>query len=317
MEKISVIIPIYNTASYLEKCLNSICCQTYQNLEIICVDDGSTDGSEKIVDAFSQKDSRIIAIHKPNGGESSARNVGLRLCTGDYITFVDCDDWLEPTMYEKMAHAMTAKELDLAACGIFWESDWESHPVQNDYPVSTDVFGRKELFQYAYIRDRYRGVTSWIWCKLFKREILYENGEMIEFDETLRFGGDNAFFIHAAVNVRRAYYFENTFYHYYQRSSSTSHTKDLEILTDILTTYQSMIDFLEERNIEREIVPWLQRFKVYWASNIAEQAYEQGNAAMLQKCQSVMREYEEAYVETNKEYPQRLERYREIIGLMI
>lgn len=316
-EKISVIIPVYNTVPYLEKCLNSVCGQTYQNLEIICVDDGSTDGSEKIIDAFAEKDTRIIAIHKANGGESSARNVGLRLCTGDYITFVDCDDWLEPTMYEKMAHVMTEKELDLVACGFLWDSERECHPAQNAYPVSADVFGRRELFQYVYLRDRYGGVGAWIWCKLFKREILYENGELIEFDETLRFGADNVFFLHAAVNVKRAYYLENAFYHYYQRGSSTMHTKDLELLTEILTAYQRMIDFLEEGNKEREILPWLKRFKAYWASKIAEQAYGQGNATILQKCQSVMREYKGAYVETNKEYPERLERYQKIMGLVI
>ena len=94
---VSIIIPIYNTASYLRKCLDSAKNQTYTNLEIICVDDGSTDGSEKIVDEYLD-DERFVIIHKENGGESSARNTGLLKSTGDYIGFMDCDDWIEKDM---------------------------------------------------------------------------------------------------------------------------------------------------------------------------------------------------------------------------
>ena len=90
---VSIIIPVYNTAQYLRKCLDSAKNQTYENLEIICVDDGSTDGSEKIVDEYLDDD-RFVIIHKENGGESSARNTGLLKCTGNYIGFMDCDDWI-------------------------------------------------------------------------------------------------------------------------------------------------------------------------------------------------------------------------------
>ena len=88
-KKVSVIIPVYNTLNYLNRCLESVVSQTYQNMEIICIDDGSTDGSEKIVDEFAAKDKRIIAIHQKNRGESNARNTGLRTATGDYIGFMD------------------------------------------------------------------------------------------------------------------------------------------------------------------------------------------------------------------------------------
>lgn len=313
-DTISVIIPVYNTAAYLEKCLDSVCGQTYRNLEIICVDDGSTDGSEKIVDAYADRDLRVKVIHKPNGGESSARNTGLRYSTGKYITFVDCDDWIEPQMYEKMLGAMRKKDLDLAACNYYWETDQQSHPMQNESPVSKEVFGRKELFQYVYIRDRYRGVTALVWCKLFKRELLYEDGRLLEFAEDLRFGADNVFFLHAAANAKRICYLEEAFYHYYQRGTSTSHTEDLEVAYDIVITYQRMIDYIREKDIEQQIIPWLQRFKVYRASLVAEQAFAQGDKRFLKKCQQDMIELEDVYFETNREYPGRLERYKEIIS---
>lgn len=311
-EMISVIIPVYNTATYLEKCLDSVCGQTYQNLEIICVDDGSTDGSEKIVEDYARKDPRIMVIHKSNGGESSARNVGLQHSTGEYVGFVDCDDWIEPEMYEKMIGAMRDKNLDMAACGYYWETDKESNPIKNKFPVSKETFGRKELFQYVYIRDRYRGVTSWIWCKLFKRELLQVDGRMLRFDENLRFGVDILFFIQAAANAERICYLEQPLYHYCQRAASASHPKDLDVAFEIVETYQRMIDYLAERDVETQIIPWLQRFKGYRASLVAEQAFAQKDTSMLRKCQQVMRELESVYFETNKEYPERLERYKEI-----
>ena len=99
-ELISVILPVYNVQQYLEKCIESVVNQTYKNLEIILIDDGSTDMSGKICDEFAEKDGRIKVIHSKNGGVSAARNIGLDIATGEYIGFVDSDDWIESQMYE-------------------------------------------------------------------------------------------------------------------------------------------------------------------------------------------------------------------------
>lgn len=317
VEKISVIIPVYNTAEYLPKCLDSVCGQTYKNLEIICVDDGSTDGSGDIAEHYAEKDSRVQVIHKANGGESSARNVGLQYSTGEYVAFVDCDDWLEANMYEVMISAMKRNRLDMAACGYFWETEEGGQPIGNSYPVSKEVFGRKELFEYVYIRDRYRGVTSWIWCKLFHRNILYEDGKLLAFDENLRFGADLVFFIKAAANARRICYLETAFYHYYQRANSTAHTKNLQVAFDIVTAYQRMVDYLREEQIEIQMIPWLQRFQGYRASLVAEQAIGQKDKDMLQKCQQVMRELGPVYKRTNEQYPERLQRYERLMDYQL
>ena len=103
---ISIIIPVYNAEKYLYKCLESVCGQTYQQLEIILVDDGSTDSSGHICDEWAEKDERIGVIHKQNGGVSAARNDGLKASTGAYIGFVDSDDWIDPKMYEKAYEAI-------------------------------------------------------------------------------------------------------------------------------------------------------------------------------------------------------------------
>lgn len=105
-KKISVIVPVYNSIDCLERCVRSICAQTYSHLEILLIDDGSTDGTDKLCERLAAEDARIRVCHKENGGASSARNVGLRLAMGDYLGFVDSDDYIEPYVYEKMACAL-------------------------------------------------------------------------------------------------------------------------------------------------------------------------------------------------------------------
>lgn len=113
MKKISVIVPVYNSIDCLERCVKSICAQTYSNLEIILVDDGSTDGTDRLCERLALQDSRIVTYHKKNGGASSARNVGIKLASGDYLGFVDSDDYIEPYVYEEMMTVLTKKDLDV------------------------------------------------------------------------------------------------------------------------------------------------------------------------------------------------------------
>lgn len=115
-ELISIIVPVYNVEQYLDDCLISIINQTYKNLEIILIDDGSTDKSGKICDEYAKKDSRIIVIHKENGGVSSARNAGLRIAKGAYIGFVDPDDWIAEDMYEVLYSNAKKYDADVSVC---------------------------------------------------------------------------------------------------------------------------------------------------------------------------------------------------------
>ena len=117
-DKISVIVPVYNVEEYITKCLSSIANQTHTNLEIICVDDGSTDGSGLICDEFAKADARFVVVHKQNEGVAVARNVALELATGDYIGFVDSDDWIEPVMYETLLQCMQKDSVEIG-CGNY------------------------------------------------------------------------------------------------------------------------------------------------------------------------------------------------------
>lgn len=117
-DKISVIVPVYNVKKYIKRCLDSIIEQTYKNLEIILIDDGSTDGSGEICDEYIEKDERIQVLHKANGGLSSARNIGIERATGNYIGFVDSDDWIAKDMYEYLWKLCKRDNFDIAVCGI-------------------------------------------------------------------------------------------------------------------------------------------------------------------------------------------------------
>ena len=135
---ISVIVPVYKAENYLEKCVQSIRSQTYKNLEIILVDDGSPDRCGEMCDAFAGEDSRIRVFHKENGGQSSARNLGLDNMTGEYVGFVDSDDWIEPDMYQRLYELIIRHNAQIACCGI-----------QNDFPS-----GKSTYFNPAYPQDQ-------------------------------------------------------------------------------------------------------------------------------------------------------------------
>lgn len=162
---ISVVVPIYKVEPYLTKCLDSLVEQTYQNLEIILVEDGSPDGCSAICDAYAVKDPRIKVIHKKNGGVSSARNAGLAAVTGDLIAFVDGDDFVAPDIYERMyAHMTSDPRLDVVYCAATRFPMQEQLLHMNYFPTGTVLTGR-EMARKMILDE----ITSHMWLGLFKR----------------------------------------------------------------------------------------------------------------------------------------------------
>lgn len=317
-KKISVVVPIYNTVSYLHRCLASIAKQTYRNLEIICIDDGSTDGSGTLADRFAEQDERFVVRHKENGGESSARNAGLRLVTGDYVAFVDCDDWLEPDMYEQLVKALVENDADMAACSYSKDTGDFVEPAVNLGPLKHGVWNQYDLLRYVYQRDAYRGVTGYIWCKLYKKEILLDNaGNWIPFREDIVLGGDILYFAEAALNTERAIYIDRPYYHYIQRDTSGFHSVDENKWKDMITTYQLLLKRLMKSGIPEDIMIWVKRFLVYRGEVVAELAYQHQNRSVLLQSQQVMREYQQAYFDTNKDHPERIDLFHKILGYHI
>ena len=146
MKKISIIVPIYNKEKYLEKCIESIVGQTYKNIEIILIDDGSYDKSPEICDKWAANDERIIVIHKKNGGLPSARNAGLDVCSGDYVMFVDSDDWIDADMAEELYSAAISSKCKVVSSGFYYEFNDGSTTQSN--PESLEIHGEDVLFNF-------------------------------------------------------------------------------------------------------------------------------------------------------------------------
>ena len=214
-KKISVIVPVYNMEQYLRQTIDSIISQTHKNLEIICVNDGSTDSSENIIKEYANFDKRILLLNKDNGGLSSARNVGLRTVTSDYVAFIDADDWIEPETYGKMLTAMLQNDVDMVACRF--KRDYEDFSHRKD---SDDFYDNKT----AWSKGKHKVTNSLIsyfpvfaWTKLYKTSIIKEN--KIEFPEGLIFE-DWVFYWKYIVFADSVYSIDSAFYHYRQRANS-------------------------------------------------------------------------------------------------
>lgn len=168
--KISVVVPVYNVMNYLKQCLDSIIQQTYTNLEIILVDDGSTDQSGSICDSYKERDSRITVIHKENGGLSDARNTGLNICKGDYISFVDSDDYLSPYFYEILMGVAEKKNCDIIALKggtSFWDGEEDPILEKNKEKFSVYYSNSYDVLE----RMLYQEIATGAQFKVYKKEV--------------------------------------------------------------------------------------------------------------------------------------------------
>ena len=228
---ISVIVPIYGVEKYLAECIESIINQTYTKLEVILVDDGSPDSCGAICDKYAQMDSRIIVVHKKNGGAASARNAGLRIASGAYITFVDGDDYLEPDAYEKMLEALTDNDAEIV-----------QGRMKIVYVDGTEVLdGHNETVCYTTVEYLSRFLEDWT-CplcpeKLFRSHVLsgvfFEEGHWID---------DEFFTYQGVMNAGKIVCIPAVVYNYRQRASSVMNTR-----TTIAKKLEDIFAFLEKR----------------------------------------------------------------------
>lgn len=167
MNKISVIIPIYNVEMYLERCLTSIINNTYKNLEIICINDGSTDNSLGILRRFEKADRRVIVINKENGGLSSARNAGLDIATGDYISFIDSDDWIHHSFFEILLHFAETSKCEISTCNYIFTRNM----TEPEKPINMAGVSVKMLSGDSIVLDR-ESMQGYVWRCLFKKECI-------------------------------------------------------------------------------------------------------------------------------------------------
>ena len=235
---VSVIVPVYNVEDYLERCLNSIIRQTFSNMEIICVDDGSTDRSGELLDKYAEADSRIIVIHKENGGVSTARNTALACVKGRFVYFIDSDDWIESNAIEEFVSCMK-EDVDVVVAGASVEDEGGDtargiEGLNKKYaPKRSGVF----FLDDSLIKD----MTVVVWDKLFRSDIIRNNG--IIFPEGRKFE-DTSFTVEYLVHSKKVFFTQKRLYHYVRRPMSIT-TRNYNDYTDKLYVFDHLYKRLE------------------------------------------------------------------------
>lgn len=219
---ISVIVPVYNAGKYFNHCIGSIVNQTYKNLEIIIVDDGSTDSTPKACDEWAAKDNRIKVIHKQNGGASSARNIGLDNANGEYIAFVDADDYLDLDMYEAMLNELIDNQADAVRCGIVRETEDGNTEDWGTGNTDIRIVDNKQLL--ADIGEGFGILPVSPANKLYKKECIGD----IRFDIKYKFAEDVLFNFLVAKNINKMVYHDINRYHYIVNSNSITNNEICE-----------------------------------------------------------------------------------------
>lgn len=215
---VSIIVPIYNVGQYLRTCLDSICMQTYKDIEIILIDDGSTDGCCEICEEYKNRDLRIKVLHKRNAGLVRARKDGLKIATGQYISYVDGDDWVEPDMIERLYNIIEKESTDIVMCGRYEDTENSSRKVFHG--IDGGRYDKEALLRDIYPKMIVNGAFfEWglfpgVWDKLFKRECL-EPFQMLV-DDRLTLGEDAACTYPCLLNADSIYVLRDCLYHYRQ-----------------------------------------------------------------------------------------------------
>ncbi len=240
-ELISVIVPVYNCEKYIEICIRSVLQQTYTNLELILVDDGSTDGSGKVCDQYVDQDTRVKVIHKENGGVSSARNRGIENAVGDWYSFVDADDFIDKDMYSILMMLQEKTKAEIVQCGYRRiENGQEAYSADSgqEYVLETE-----DALKYLIEGSLFGNA---LWTKLFSKKVI----EGLWFDENLKINEDVLFNFNAFVRSEKIVYIDKAKYNYVVHSSSTCFTIENEKkLVDVCTVSKYMLQHLENSKI--------------------------------------------------------------------
>lgn len=233
-ELISIIVPVYNVEKYLKKCVDSIVNQTYKNLEIILVDDGATDNSGKMCDELAKTDNRIKVYHKENGGLSDARNYGVERAIGEYIGFVDSDDYIDEEMYEKLYGAIKKEDVDVAECNFkFIYTNRVSNYTEDNYYL---VMNRDEYIKEYIIMNKLFGsaCTKLIRSDLAKK-IKFPKGKLYE---------DSFYSLELMKKAKNFVIFDSPYYNYVMRENSITNSKFNEKNLDLIEIADDIYDYV-------------------------------------------------------------------------
>lgn len=239
---ISVIVPIYKVEQFLEKCVDSIINQSFRELEIILVDDGSPDGCPLLCDAYAEKDFRIKVIHKQNGGLIAARKSGVEIATGDYITFVDGDDWIAPDMYQKVADSIEKHNADCVITQFYFA--YEDRQTASQYLLDKEYYSRQEIESDVYPKMLFSGkwyqfgIFPNCWTKVFRADILRKH--IFDVDDRIRLGEDIAFTYPCLMDCQSLSFVDDPLYFYRQNPESMTAAYDKRLPDIYLLPYKAV-----------------------------------------------------------------------------
>lgn len=240
--KVSVIVPVYNTEKYLRKCLDSLVGQSLQAVEVVAVDDGSKDSSGAILDEYKEKyPDKFVVVHKENGGQASARNLALTMCRGEYIGFLDSDDFVKEQMFERMYRVAKEQDADYVACGytdITYQDDKEV--ILQEYVASKPAKENRDMFFGALVSP---------FLHLYKKELFDESGVM--FPEKYIYE-DTAFYLNLIPYVKRIVTIEESLSFRVRHSNSTTTTFKKERVRNILPVIQYSLDFYHKNGFYKK-----------------------------------------------------------------
>lgn len=252
MPKISIIIPVYNVENHLNFCVNSILKQTFTDFELILVDDGSNDNSGAICDNYASYDSRVIVIHKNNGGVSAARNTGLETASGEYITFVDSDDWLSLNFFEEALKIVEKKVLDIYMGGFIRVDNTQKNTIIG---ISNIIDASQRFLNEAeYTELLCNGYIASSCGKLIRRNLI----GTLRFPNNMCFGEDLAFIFNLLKKNPKCYAVPTPYYYYCDTANSLTKQCDKKKLTDVLATYYILLDFSKKNNYQTIFLPHIQ-----------------------------------------------------------
>lgn len=226
---LSVIVPIYNVEQYLPQCIESICNQRYKELEILLIDDGSMDHCPEICEYYALIDNRIRVFHKKNEGLVKARKIGLSEARGDYIAFVDGDDWIDKNMYFELMEAIKKSDADFIDSSFFCDRD-DSFSIEKKSKglFELDLYTKHRFFQSLLGADDFTSVSPSIWSKVFRADIIKKSYDKVP--DYMQYGEDVICLLYCILNSDKMFQVENAFYHYIFREDSMSHQKSISYI---------------------------------------------------------------------------------------
>lgn len=234
-EKVSIIVPVYNAEKYIERCLDSLINQTYSNIEIILVNDGSTDDSKEIMEKIQIQDSRIILINKENEGVSESRNIAINKSTGKYIMFVDVDDWIEKNMVQEMVSLIKEQDVDVVRCNFF--RNYKNNEQEKSYMYDKDIVDvkleKRDILDKILLQIINGKMPAYMWLLIIRKDRLEKIKKL---NSNLHIMEDTMFYIDMLFKIDTLYISNKFLYHYFYNMSSASHSKEnyLRNLKDIL-----------------------------------------------------------------------------------